>query len=102
MTGGSEVGAHTARFGKESREKNYPMRYDENESEVTSMIGEDRIVIRGLRQNNLKNVSLDIPKGKIVVFTGVSGSGKSSIVFDMSSCGRFSGWMHKPPAAQNA
>ncbi|MGN0340483.1 MAG: ATP-binding cassette domain-containing protein [Lachnospira sp.] len=42
----------------------------------------DKIVIRGLRQNNLKNVSLDIPKGKIVVFTGVSGSGKSSIVFD--------------------
>ena len=40
------------------------------------------IIIRGLRQNNLKNVSLDIPKGKIVVFTGVSGSGKSSIVFD--------------------
>ena len=40
------------------------------------------IVIRGLRQNNLKNVSLDIPKNKIVVFTGVSGSGKSSIVFD--------------------
>ena len=40
------------------------------------------IEIRGLRQNNLKNVSLDIPKNKIVVFTGVSGSGKSSIVFD--------------------
>ena len=32
--------------------------------------------------NNLKNVSLDIPKNKIIVFTGVSGSGKSSIVFD--------------------
>ena len=43
---------------------------------------QDNITIRGLRQNNLKNVSLDIPKGKIVVFTGVSGSGKSSIVFD--------------------
>ena len=43
---------------------------------------QDNIIIRGLRQNNLKNVSLDIPKGKIVVFTGVSGSGKSSIVFD--------------------
>ncbi|MDD6213445.1 MAG: excinuclease ABC subunit UvrA [Clostridiales bacterium] len=42
----------------------------------------NKIEIRGLRQNNLKNVSLDIPKGKIVVFTGVSGSGKSSIVFD--------------------
>lgn len=40
------------------------------------------IVIRGLCQNNLKNVSLNIPKKKIVVFTGVSGSGKSSIVFD--------------------
>lgn len=43
---------------------------------------QDKIIIRDLRQNNLKNVSLDIPKGKIVVFTGVSGSGKSSIVFD--------------------
>ena len=42
----------------------------------------DCIIIRGLKQNNLKNVSLDVPKGKIVVFTGVSGSGKSSIVFD--------------------
>lgn len=40
------------------------------------------IVIKGLKQNNLKNVSLEIPKNKIVVFTGVSGSGKSSIVFD--------------------
>ena len=39
------------------------------------------IKIRGLRQNNLKNISLYIPKNKIVVFTGVSGSGKSSIVF---------------------
>ncbi|MDO5390115.1 MAG: excinuclease ABC subunit UvrA [Eubacteriales bacterium] len=46
------------------------------------MISKEHIIIRGLRQNNLKNVSLDIPKGKIVVFTGVSGSGKSSIVFD--------------------
>jgi excinuclease ABC A subunit len=40
------------------------------------------IRLKGLRQNNLKNVSLEIPKGKIVAFTGVSGSGKSSIVFD--------------------
>ena len=42
----------------------------------------EKIIIRGLRQNNLKNVNLEIPKNKIVVFTGVSGSGKSSIVFD--------------------
>ena len=40
------------------------------------------IKITGLKQNNLKNISLDIPKNKIVAFTGVSGSGKSSIVFD--------------------
>ncbi len=40
------------------------------------------IVIKGLTQNNLKNLSLTIPAGKLVVFTGVSGSGKSSLVFD--------------------
>ena len=40
------------------------------------------IEIRGGRENNLKNVSLRIPKRKITIFTGVSGSGKSSIVFD--------------------
>ncbi len=50
--------------------------------EASDMLERDKIVIRGLHQNNLKNVSLDIPKEKIVVFTGVSGSGKSSIVFD--------------------
>lgn len=42
----------------------------------------DKIIIKGLKQNNLKDISLEIPKNKIVVFTGVSGSGKSSIVFD--------------------
>ena len=46
------------------------------------MSHKDKIIIRGLKQNNLKNVSLEIPKEKIIVFTGVSGSGKSSIVFD--------------------
>ena len=46
------------------------------------MSHKDYITIQGLTQNNLKNVSLKIPKEKIVVFTGVSGSGKSSIVFD--------------------
>ncbi len=46
------------------------------------MLQQDKITIRGLTQNNLKNISLEIPHGKIVVFTGVSGSGKSSIVFD--------------------
>lgn len=40
------------------------------------------IILEGCKENNLKNVSLQIPKHKITVFTGVSGSGKSSIVFD--------------------
>src|SRR5262245_41730723 len=43
---------------------------------------QEYIEIRGARENNLKNVSLHIPKRKITIFTGVSGSGKSSIVFD--------------------
>jgi len=42
----------------------------------------DAMVIRGARQNNLKNLTLSIPNGELVVVTGVSGSGKSSLVFD--------------------
>jgi excinuclease UvrABC ATPase subunit len=45
-------------------------------------VAQEYIEIRGARENNLKNVSLRIPKRKITIFTGVSGSGKSSIVFD--------------------
>ncbi len=43
---------------------------------------QEHIEIKGARENNLKNVSLRIPKRKITIFTGVSGSGKSSLVFD--------------------
>ena len=42
----------------------------------------DRLVVVGARQHNLKNVDLSLPRGKIVVFTGPSGSGKSSLAFD--------------------
>jgi excinuclease UvrABC ATPase subunit len=47
-----------------------------------SIVAQEYIEIRGARENNLKNVSLRIPKRTITIFTGVSGSGKSSIVFD--------------------
>ena len=42
----------------------------------------DKIVIKGARENNLKNIDIEIPKNKLVVMTGVSGSGKSSLAFD--------------------
>lgn len=42
----------------------------------------DEIILKGLKENNLKNISLKIKKGKITVFTGLSGSGKSSVAFD--------------------
>ena len=42
----------------------------------------DKIVVKGARENNLKNIDIEIPKNKLVVMTGVSGSGKSSLAFD--------------------
>ena len=42
----------------------------------------DKIIIKGARENNLKNISIEIPKNKIVVITGVSGSGKSTLAFE--------------------
>lgn len=49
---------------------------------IDAIMQSDRIIIRGARENNLKDISLEIPKHQITVFTGVSGSGKSSLVLD--------------------
>ena len=46
------------------------------------MVKSNKITIRGAREHNLKNISLDIPRDKFIVITGVSGSGKSSLAFD--------------------
>ncbi len=40
------------------------------------------IIVRGAREHNLRNVDLELPRNKLIVFTGVSGSGKSSLAFD--------------------
>ena len=42
----------------------------------------DRLVVRGAREHNLQNISLDLPRHALIVFTGLSGSGKSSLAFD--------------------
>ena len=42
----------------------------------------DKLIIKGAKENNLKNVSIELPKNKLIIFTGLSGSGKSSLAFD--------------------
>ena len=42
----------------------------------------DKIIIKGARENNLKNIDLELPKNKLIVMTGLSGSGKSRLAFD--------------------
>ena len=56
-------------------------RYDSLMSELHPADSHDRIRVRGARENNLRGVSVDLPKRRLTVFTGVSGSGKSSLVF---------------------
>ena len=43
---------------------------------------QDKLIVKGARQHNLKNITVEIPRDKLVVITGLSGSGKSSLAFD--------------------
>jgi len=91
-----------------------PLKNQKPKVSAASVNGADRITIRGARVHNLKNISLDIPRNKLVVLTGLSGSGKSSLAFDtiyaegqrryiesLSSYARqFLGMMDKPDVDQ--
>ncbi len=57
-------------------------KYKEPSANSPTNFKEKKIVIRGARVHNLKNISLELPRNKLIVFTGVSGSGKSSLAFD--------------------
>ncbi len=49
---------------------------------ASKIIMQDKIIIKGAREHNLKNINLELPRNKMIVFTGLSGSGKSSLAFD--------------------
>jgi len=45
-------------------------------------VAQEKIVVRGAREHNLKNITVEIPRNQMIVVTGISGSGKSSLAFD--------------------
>jgi excinuclease UvrABC ATPase subunit len=78
MKTGSQIGRETRRSNSARKAKAW---LKDLEGIYISMV-QEYIEIRGARENNLKNIKLRLPKRKIIIFTGVSGSGKSSVVFD--------------------
>ena len=65
---------------------------------VSSAQQDGKIVIRGARTHNLKNINLILPRDKLIVVTGLSGSGKSSLAFDtLYAEGSAAMWNRSPP-----
>ena len=60
------------------------MKVSEKTKQQPAPTSADSIIIKGAKVNNLKNIDLTIPRGKLIVVTGLSGSGKSSLAFDTS------------------
>jgi excinuclease ABC subunit A len=77
------MGAHYRRLRRQYRRRG-PGRLERHGkiAAIMSRNAHDAIVVRGARQNNLRNLDLDLPLNQLIVVTGVSGSGKSSLVFD--------------------
>ena len=66
------------------------------------MAKNDKIIIRGAREHNLKNIDLTIPRDSLVVMTGLSGSGKSSILRVLAGFDRFASGMVESPSQKLA
>ena len=55
---------------------------NKNKKDIEEVVEADKIIVRGARTNNLKNITVEMPRNKMIAFTGLSGSGKSSLAFD--------------------
>ena len=78
-----KIKSASGKTGKSKKSLGSPeLNFDTKPSLSSSSQGQKSIVVKGARVNNLKNIDVEIPHNKLVVVTGLSGSGKTSLVFD--------------------